>query len=161
MTRRHQLLEEAGRLRRLSQAKRGDLAWAALTGRLSVVDLDQRATEARSLLLRAQELERTAEDLPDTHTHAGSDPAEARRRRQETLLARAAQLREREASCRRICEQERALGAAHRADFLDGVASQLAAKWRHLEEQAYRLPAVVATEPAAQPALATLKLSSS
>jgi len=162
MTKRHQLLEEAGRLRRLSQARRGDLAWAALTGRLAGVELDQRATEARSLALRAEELERSAETLPDlAHPAGGRDPAEERRRRRDALLARSSAIREREATCRRLCVQERALGAGHRAEFLEGVAGQLAAKWRHLEAQANALPAVTseASEDVAVPAAIGLRLS--
>lgn len=144
MNKRHQLLEEAGRLRRLSEAKRGDLAWAALTGRLSGVELDQRAAEARSLSLRAEALERDAEVLPEAGAALhGRDPAEERRRRREALLGRAAAIREREATCHRLCERERAIGADLKAEFLEGVARQLSATWRHLEAQANALPAVV------------------
>jgi hypothetical protein len=144
MNKRHQLLEEAGRLRRLSQAKRGDLAWAALSGRLSGVELDQRAAEARSLSLRAEALERDAALLPEGAAALhGRDPAEERRRRREAILGRAAAIREREATCHRLCERERAIGADHKAEFLEGVARQLSAKWRHLEAQANALPAVV------------------
>jgi outer membrane murein-binding lipoprotein Lpp len=144
MNKRHQLLEEAGRLRRLSQAKRGDLAWATLTGRLSSVELDQRAAEARSLCLRAEALERDAERLPEAGPSAlARDHAEVRRRRREAILVRAAAIREREATCHRLCERERAIGADHKAAFLEGVARQLSAKWHHLEAQANALPAVV------------------
>jgi outer membrane murein-binding lipoprotein Lpp len=144
MNKRHQLLEEAGRLRRLSQAKRGDLAWATLSGRLSSVELDRRAAEARSLCLRAEALERDAEGLPEAFPAAPErDPAAERRRRREALLVRAAAIREREATCHRLCERERAIGAEHKAEFLEGVARQLSAKWRHLEAQANALPAVV------------------
>jgi outer membrane murein-binding lipoprotein Lpp len=144
MSKRHQLLEEAGRLRRLSQARRGDLAWAALSGRVSSVELDQRAAEARSLGLRAEALERDAEGLPEPLPAAQAhDPAADRRRRREALLKRAAAIREREATCQGLCERERAIGAEHKADFLEGVARQLSAKWRHLEAQANALPAVV------------------
>jgi outer membrane murein-binding lipoprotein Lpp len=146
MNKRHQLLEEAGRLRRLSQAKRGDLAWAALTGRLSSVELDQRAAEARSLALRAEALERDAEGLSEAGQAVhGRDPAAERRRRREAILARAAAIREREATCHRLCERERAIGAEHKAEFLEGVARQLSAKWHHLEAQANALPAVIDT----------------
>lgn len=147
MNKRHQLLEEAGRLRRLSQAKRGDLAWAALTGRLSGVDLDQRAAEARSLALRADALERDAERFPDAGPGSqGRDPAEERRRLRESMLARAGAIREREATCLKLCARERAIGAEHKAEFLEGVARQLAAKWQHLEAKANALPAVIAVD---------------
>ncbi len=151
MNKRHQLLEEAGRLKRLSQAKRGDLAWLALTGRLTEVELDHRAAEARALALRAADLEQQAEALPETGPHV-RDPVEARRRRRAAILARAGEIRQRETTCRRLIVRERALGAEAKAEFLEGVAAQLLAKALHLEAQANALPAVV--EPAeAQPAL--------
>lgn len=150
MNKRHQLLEEAGRLQRLSRAKRGDLAWLALTGRLTEVELDQRAAEARALALRAADLEQEAESLPEVGPHH-PDPAETRRRRRAAILARAEEIRGREATCRRLIARERALGAEAKAEFLEGVAAQLLAKARHLEAQANALPAVV--EPAEAPAV--------
>jgi hypothetical protein len=148
MTKRHQLLEEAGRLRRLSQAKRGDLAWAALTGRLSGVELDQRAAEARSLALRAEALEQEAERHPAPGAGApGRDLGEERRRLREAILARAAAIRERQATCLELCARERAIGADHKAEFLEGVARQLAATWQHLETKANALPAVASEVP--------------
>jgi len=153
MKKRHQLLEEAGRLRRLSQARRGDLAWAALTGRVSAVELDRRAAEARALVLQAEDLERQADATSESYSLAFGEPAEERRRRRDVLLHRASAIRDREATCRRLCARERALGAVHRAEFLAGVAAQLEAKWRHLEAQAANLPPVPREGPADVPAL--------
>ncbi len=60
MTRRQQLLEEAGRLRRLVRACRGDIAWAFITRRVPTEEIARRVGEVNGWLGRAVELEREA-----------------------------------------------------------------------------------------------------
>jgi hypothetical protein len=147
MTKRRQLIEEAGRLRRLWQACRVDIAWACLTTKASRIELERRAAEADELLERAVELERAATGLP-----LGADPAgqqardEVRRQRDEVAL-RAATLRQKRDACRKLVADEKAIGGQHRIEFLERVADQIEAKVRWLDVEAERLGKQLAALP--------------